>query len=211
MRLILVRHGSTANNAERRFTGQSDAPLSPLGLRQAQALATALAAEHFDLIVSSDLSRARATAELVVAHHHAPLCFDPDLREVAVGTWEGRDYEEVAAEDGATLARWEANSAAIAPPGGETIPRLRDRAAEAIARCEANYPAGRVLCVTHGALIGALLCHLLALPLRHRIKFRYDNAGITEVDLGAARGMLVRLNDTSHLRGISGAETSQVM
>ena len=56
MRLLVVRHGATANNAEGRFTGQTDMPMSPLGLRQAEAVADALAGERFDLIVASDLS-----------------------------------------------------------------------------------------------------------------------------------------------------------
>lgn len=211
MQLFLVRHGATVNNAERRFTGQSDAPLSPLGRLQAEALALALAAAPFDLILSSDLVRARQTAELIAARTPAPLRFDADLREVALGAWEGRAYAEVAATDGAALARWEADPAAAAPPGGESIAQLGERAARAIARCQAGYPTGRILCVTHGAFIGVLLCHLLGIPLTHRTQFRYDNAGLTELDLAARHGMLVRLNDTSHLRGLPTAETSQVM
>jgi broad specificity phosphatase PhoE len=211
MRLLLVRHGATANNAERRFTGQSDAPLSPLGQRQAEALAGVLADEPFDLILSSDLMRARQTAAIIAAHNPTPLRFDPDLREVALGEWEGRVYADVAATDGERLTRWEADPKAPAPPGGESIAQLGARAAGAIARCQAEYPTGRVLCVTHGAFIGALLCHLLGIPLAHRTQFRYDNAGITELDLAAAHGMLSRLNDTGHLRGLPAAETSQVM
>lgn len=212
MRLVLVRHGATANNAERRFTGQADVALSELGRRQAEALAAALADETFDLIVSSDLARARQTAELIAARHHARPRLDPDLREVDVGAWEGQVYAEVAAREGALLERWESDpDTPPAPGGGESFAQLRDRAARAVARAQMECPAGSVLCVTHGGLIGVLLCHLLGIPLTHRGQFRRDNAAITEVRLGAGPAVLTRLNDTCHLRGLDSAETSQVM
>src|SRR5262245_1233098 len=95
MRLLLARHGATRNNAEARYTGQSDIPLSSLGERQAEALAKRLFFVRLDAIVSSDLARARATAERVARRHTLPIQLDPDLREIALGAWEGSTYEEV--------------------------------------------------------------------------------------------------------------------
>ena len=69
MRLIVVRHGATFNNAEDRFTGQSDVPLSPIGERQALSVGAYLATDHLDVIVSSDLQRARITAQAVARYH----------------------------------------------------------------------------------------------------------------------------------------------
>ncbi|MGZ3679953.1 MAG: histidine phosphatase family protein, partial [Ktedonobacterales bacterium] len=85
MRLLIARHGATPNNAQARYTGQSDIALSALGERQAEALALALADEHFDGIVSSDLRRARATAEAIARYHDLALQMDADLREIAMG------------------------------------------------------------------------------------------------------------------------------
>lgn len=225
MRLMLVRHGATANNAQQRYTGHSDVPLSPLGLRQAAALAAALAAERFDLILSSDLARARQTVEAIIARNAAPLRLDADLREMAMGAWEGRTRAEAVALEPEAWARWWAQPDVSPPPGGETLLQLRDRTARAIDRCYTEHPAGSVLWVTHGGLIGVLLCHLLGIDLAHRWQFRCDNAGITELEVGPdrrdrgnpaprMRAILLRLNDTSHLKDLEGsdlAEPSQVL
>lgn len=211
MRLVLVRHGATANNLEQRFTGQTDAPLSAVGLRQAQALGEALAGERFDVIVSSDLLRARQTADAVAARNDAPLRVDADLREVALGTWEGMTRAEIAASAPEDWARWHAEPEAYAPPGGETVVQLRDRAVRALGRWQAEHTVGSVLWVTHGGVIGVLLCHALGIDLKHRGQFRRDNCAITELDIGKQRAVVVRLNETCHLRGLPGAERSQVL
>jgi broad specificity phosphatase PhoE len=220
MRLIVVRHGATANNAQQRYTGHSDVPLSPLGLRQAEALAAVLAAEPFDLILSSDLVRARQTVAGSAARNAAPLRLDADLREMAMGAWEGRTRAEAVALEPEAWARWRSHPDVSAPPGGETLLQLRDRAARAIDRCYAEHPVGKVLWVTHGGLIGVLLCHLLGIDLTHRRQFRRDNAGITELEVGPDRGerghpsprlraILLRLNDTSHLKGLEGSDGTE--
>ena len=101
MRLMLVRHGATANSAQQRYTGHSDIPLSPLRLRQAVVCAT----ETFDLILSSDLVRARQTVAASAARTAAPLRLEADLREMAMGAWEGRTRAEVVALAPAAWAR----------------------------------------------------------------------------------------------------------
>lgn len=213
MRLVLARHGATANNAERRYTGQSDVPLSALGMRQASALALALDHEPFDLILASDLLRARQTAEAIAGQSSRPFQLDADLREISMGAWEGCTHAEIAAAYPEALARWNANPLDIAPPEGETLVQFRDRIASALERCFAQHPGGRVLWVTHGGLIGVLLCHLLRMPLTQRWQFRRDNCALTEVDVQPDRlhGIVMRLNDTSHLRDVPTAEDSQVM
>lgn len=220
MRLVMVRHGATVNNIERRFTGHSDVPLSPLGLRQAEALATALAGERFDLILSSDLVRARQTAEPIARRNNAPLRLDADLREIAVGTWEGLTRAETAETDPDGLARWRAQPELYAPLGGETVLQLRDRAVRALNRCFAEHPEGRVLLVTHGGLMGVLFCHLLRIELTHRWQFRRDNAALTTVDIGVDMSpptgpeprlyaIIMHLNDTCHLKGVEDPESTE--
>ncbi|MGH2487291.1 MAG: histidine phosphatase family protein, partial [Ktedonobacterales bacterium] len=89
MRLLIVRHGATANNAEGHYTGQSAAPLSALGVRQVATLAERLAPVPLDAIITSDLPRAVATAQQIAAGHSCDLTLDPDLRELSLGDWEG--------------------------------------------------------------------------------------------------------------------------
>jgi len=211
MRLLIARHGATANNAQARYTGQSDAGLSALGAAQAEALAERLAGEHLDAIVSSDLARARATAESIAARHAGmPLRLDADLREVALGAWEGHTAAEAAALHPDAYARWQADAVDVAPPGGETVRAFQRRVVRALDRWRAEYPDGSVLWVTHGGVLGVLLCHLLGMDLARRGQFRRDNAALTELELHTAGyAILMRLNDTGHLAGLSGGELAE--
>jgi alpha-ribazole phosphatase len=211
MRLLLARHGATANNLEARFTGQSDVSLSPLGERQAEALGRRLAAEKLDAVISSDLSRARATAEAIVRYSRLTITIDQDLREISLGEWEGLTYAEIVERDPVRAAEWQADSLRVSPPGGETTYQFRDRLVRAFDRWRAIYPDAAVVWVTHGGVIGVLLCHLLGMDLGRRWQFRRDNAGITELDVGirtnrltpyeqaTTYAILMRLNDTRHL------------
>lgn len=211
MRLILVRHGATANNAEGRFTGQSDVPLSPLGVRQAEAVAGALATESLDAIVTSDLARARQTAERIAHRTGAPLELDANLREIGMGAWEGLTFADIQRDYPVEWAQWRERGQFFAPPGGESPDALLARANETLERCRRAHPAGAVLWVTHGGLIGAFVCRTLGMALRHRDQLRRDNAAISELALTEPRAMLVRLNETAHLRDLPRAERAQVM
>jgi alpha-ribazole phosphatase len=216
----MVRHGATANNAEARYTGQSDVPLCPLGERQAEAVAARLADMRLDAIISSDLVRARSTAEAIARFHQVPVLSDPDLREISIGEWEGLTYAEALQRDPELVAVWQSGgpeSLQVAPPGGETNLAFRDRLARALDRWRALYfrHEDTILWVTHGGVVGVLLCHLLGMDLTRRWQFRKDNAAITELEIGdgpvqassiAAASIpyaiLLRLNDTSHLAGV---------
>src|SRR6185437_6606991 len=98
--LLLVRHGETDWNAERRYQGHADVPLNDRGVEQARELAEQLAGERIDAIYSSDLSRAHATAEIVGERLGVPVVTDPDLREIDVGAVEGLTFEESRSFDG---------------------------------------------------------------------------------------------------------------
>lgn len=199
MRLIVARHGETLYNAQRRFTGQSDAPLSELGERQAEALGQRLSAIRLDVIVASDLQRARATAQAIARHHRLPVEEDADLREMAFGAWEGATYTEVLARDEALVQLWQSDPTLYAPPGGETVAQLHMRVAQALERWRGRYPRGTVLWAVHGGVIEVLLCHLLSVELQRRWEFRHHNASITEIDLGDEGTVVLRLNETQHL------------
>ena len=133
--LLLVRHGETDWNADGRLQGQTNRPLSEFGRRQAQRLADELAAEQLVAIYSSDLARARETAEIVGTRVGLPVTFDPDLREKDWGTWEGLTAVE---RDRVEFA-------------GESTEAHQDRILRALRRISDSHPAGgSVLVVTHG-------------------------------------------------------------
>ena len=198
MRLLLARHGATPNNMEARYTGQADVELSASGTYQAKLLGTRLTKETLDAIVSSDLHRTRATAQAIAHYHGLPVWEDADLREFALGAWEEVPFAEVKARDGALLERWRSDPENYAPPGGETGTQVRDRVVGALERWQKAYPKGTVLWVTHGGLIGVLLCHLLGMDMSRRNQFHISNASITDLKLGGHFAILTCFNDTTH-------------
>lgn len=204
MRLVVVRHGATANNLAAQFTGQLDVPLSPLGERQALALATALAQERFDALISSDLQRACATLSPLAEALEQPFRRDPALREISVGVWEGQTGVAVREHYPGEIERWE-TSETYAPEGGETLAAFRARIVGALERTRSEFPDGSVLWLTHGGVIGMLLCHVLGMSIQRRWQFRADNTAVFEFDVGADYCIVMRANDTAHLRAETAA------
>lgn len=203
LRLLLARHGSTPNNMEARYTGQSDVELSASGAYEAKLLGARLSIETLDAIVSSDLRRTRATAQAIAQYHELPVWEDADLREFALGAWEEVSYAEVKARDPVQLENWRSDPENNAPPGGETGAEVRARIIRALERWQEVYPKGTVLWVTHGGTIGVLLCYLLDMDLSRRNQFHTSNASITELKLGGHFAILKYFNDTAHLRDVN--------
>ena len=106
-RILFIRHAESTWNVDRRWQGQADPPLSALGLRQAESLAESLATESpgLDVLATSDLARARRTAEAVGRRLSLPLRLEPRLRELDVGSWSGLRPEQVEELEPETLAR----------------------------------------------------------------------------------------------------------
>lgn len=211
MRLVVVRHGATANNLAAQFTGQSDVPLSALGEQQALALAASLANERFDALISSDLQRARATLAPLAELLEQPVRLDAALREIGVGVWEGQSGAAVRAQYPGAIERWE-SSETYAPEGGEAVVAFRERIVDALERTCREFSGGSVLWMTHGGVLGVLLCHMLGMDIQRRWQFRRDNTAIFEFDVGADYCIVMRANDITHLRDLNlAAEQAQVL
>lgn len=150
-RLVLARHGRTAWNADGRFQGHSDPPLDSTGRQQALELAAQLAPFGPDLVISSDLIRARSTAQRVVAASGADFEIDPDLREVYLGGWEGLNRDEAQAEFPEEFLAWSSGSP-VRRGGGETTDEAGRRAASAIGEAMGGEP-GLVVVVSHGLVL----------------------------------------------------------
>jgi 2,3-bisphosphoglycerate-dependent phosphoglycerate mutase len=148
--IFLARHGETDWNAEQRWQGQRDTPLNERGRAQARGLAQRLADIPFAAVYSSDLSRARETADIVSAGRRLPIRVDPRLREIDVGSWEGLTSEEV---DGRERR------------DGESLDAFRARVLAAIEEIGAAHDGANVLVVAHGGCARTLQRHLLGEPL----------------------------------------------
>jgi alpha-ribazole phosphatase len=174
--LILIRHGETAWNVEGRYQGQSDVSLNARGKAQIAALGERLRLEKIDQIYSSDLARAVETAQVVAGASDAPLIFDPRLREIDQGEWEGRLLEEIKAADPEAYARRRGDPTNLAPPGGETVGQVQKRVLEALKEILSRHQQGTVAIVSHGLALAIVKIHLEGRPIDEVWHFIPPNA-----------------------------------
>jgi probable phosphoglycerate mutase len=194
----LVRHGESTWNAERRFQGSWDAPLSTRGQAQARALAGALADQRFSALYTSPLARARDTARVCGARLGLEPVEVPDLREIGLGEWEGETVDEVVAREADRYQAWLRTPADHPPPGGEPVPALQGRVHRVLEAWAARHAGERLLAVAHGGVIASALVGFLGLGLNGLWQVRLENASITRVVLPGGR--LLGVNDVSHWR-----------
>lgn len=156
-RILLIRHGETTWNAEKRWQGWADSPLSELGRRQAVEAADAVG--QVDAIVASDLQRAAETARIISELIGiGPVMTEAGLRERDVGEWSGLLRAEIEERYPGALAAWSADPAAV-PPGGETNDAILERVRAALVRVAAAWDGAEVLAVSHGGVIRLLERH----------------------------------------------------
>ena len=195
----LVRHGETTWNAAGRWQGQAESPLSDLGREQARLLALRLAGIRFDLVATSDLSRARDTAIEVAARldGRPDPVLDARLREIHVGTLSGLTTLEAQARN---LVRH--RDFHDPHEGGESRHDVTLRAGAFLAEAAERYAGGRVLAVTHGGTIRGAVGHALGEP-QSTILAEFGGVGntaITRLLVGpGGRGRMLVFNDTAHL------------
>jgi glucosyl-3-phosphoglycerate phosphatase len=163
VRLVLWRHGQTDFNAERRFQGQTDVPLNAEGRRQAARAARHIAALRPAAIFSSDLVRASATAAALARLTGLPVQLDKDLRERSGGSWEGLTDTEIQERYPESYALW-------APPDGESVSAVAERAAAALERIADSLDGGALaVVVSHGAALGMGTARLLGISVADRV------------------------------------------
>jgi probable phosphoglycerate mutase len=146
--LILVRHGETDWNLERRWQGHADPGLNDTGRRQAVELAARFASTSVDALYSSDLARARETADVIGESLGLPVSLDPRLREVDVGEWSGLTTAEIELRHPDGLERRRRGGTGWT--NGESYEAMGERVLEALRAIASSHPAGRVVVVTHG-------------------------------------------------------------
>jgi probable phosphoglycerate mutase len=202
--ILLIRHGETAWNAERRLQGHLDIPLNEEGERQARLLAGALAHEPIDLLVSSDLGRARQTAQAVAALRGMPLQIEPGLRERCYGGFEGLLYSEIEQRFPAEFAAWQARDIdAILPDGkncGETFRQFYARATEAILGLARMHPGRTLALVAHGGVLECAYRMAGNLPLETPRDFKVYNASVNRFRVDGGKLVLESWGEVSHLR-----------
>ncbi|WP_425060756.1 Phosphoserine phosphatase 1 [Sporomusa carbonis] len=198
-RLILVRHGETLWNLERKYQGHSDIALTDKGLRQAKLVAERLNGEKVDAVYASDLSRALKTAECIAARHNLTVNVVPELREIKFGEWEGLNYEQITERWPGLLGKLWSTPDEIQIPGGETFHQLKERAYTAIKKIVDTHPGQTVVVVAHGGTIGTILCAMLDIHLNHVWSIRQDNTAVNIIDYYDGRPVINLINCVRHL------------
>ena len=176
--LWLVRHGQTNWNLTGRWQGQAaDAPgLNDTGHKQALAIREQLEDIKFAAVYSSDLLRARQTAELITESFGMTITLEPRLREINLGDWEGMLSEDIEANYPQEMAERLRNPFCTHAPNGESPSEVTDRVLTAISEICDKYSDGAVLIVAHGVSLAVIICHSQGIPMEDIYQHIPDNA-----------------------------------
>jgi len=201
--LIVIRHGETAWNRERRLQGQIDIPLNDTGRAQARALAEALTGEPIDAVYSSDLGRAMETATPLAQALGLRVRAEPRLRERCYGALENMTYAEVAEKRPEDFARWQARVPDFAPPGGESLREFHERAVEAALSLARRHPGERIAVVAHGGVLDCLYREATGMTLEAPRQHELLNASVNRLRCDSANLTLLQWADVSHLEALT--------
>lgn len=203
MNILLVRHGETPWNREGRYQGRTDIPLSETGQAQVKALGQRLAHLPIHIAYASPLSRAKNTAEAILAGRTVPLWLDAGLLEISHGEWEGKLASDVEISHAEMFGVWRTSPGRHSPagPGAETLGDVEARAWTVLEKaCRELGPNDTALIAAHDAVNRVILCRVLGIPLERVWSFRQAPASLN-VLAGASLDELqvVRMNDSEHV------------
>lgn len=196
--ILLVRHGLTNWNAEKRWQGHADIPLNKKGIAQAEALATRLADWPIQTIYTSDLKRASMTADAIGHAINVSPIPDPRWRERDVGVFSGRTTSEIREMFPEVWS--EQTSGVLNPPDGEYYLDLFRRASLAFDAIRAKHHGEMIAIVSHGGTLYNVVLHVLGIPPEHYGRFSFDNASLSIITINERGARLTLLNDTCHLQ-----------
>ena len=210
MRLLLIRHAQSSANAERRFQGHLDVPLSEHGLRESALLAERLAGLAIDAIYSSPLQRARRTAELAAERIGLDIHERPALIERDVGAISGLTREEVVERFPEFIPAYLDERGSRPIPGFEPDDAFEERVLNGLEAIISAHVNETVAVFTHGGVIGVFCRQTLGMPALRPSPFAIDNTAVSTFDVLDGefdprfrnRVRVVAMNDTCHLDGL---------
>ncbi len=193
MQIFLLRHGETDWNRQGRCQGSSDIDLNETGHRQAGEVAAHLSRRRIHAVYSSDLRRARQTAEIVGRPHEAPVNIEPDLRELDHGEMEGLTFIEVREKFEGFIERWRSEPAAVRLPGGERLMDVDRRVWSALNRIVENHDGeDAIVVVSHSFPILATLCRISRTPLNQYRTFHLKPCDFSHLCFTPSGGWEIR-------------------
>ena len=205
--LIAIRHGETDWNKEGRFQGHLNSDLNPAGVAQARALGERLAAERFDLLLSSDLGRALQTASAVAGRTGHEIVVEPCLRERRLGIFQGLTPAEVQTRYPEEYARFRSHDPEYVIPEGESMRQLLERSVACFTALAVRHAGLTLVAVTHGGVLAMLYRHSNAMSLQAPRDFPLHNTGVNRFRHQQGAWQLQSWGDIAHLeRALDDAE-----
>jgi probable phosphoglycerate mutase len=201
--VILVRHAESTWNAESRWQGQADPPLSETGRAQAQHVARRLRSEPIAALYSSDLGRALETAQAIGQALGLLPRPEPRLREIDLGLWAGMTRFEIAERYPEEFVAWQEHKP-VRAGGGETFLEMQERVVGVLDEIVAAHPGETIAVVTHGGVVTALRSHIQGMPMSAELFEGVPpnrNTALTIVRYHDGRPEITLLMDASHLPG----------
>lgn len=205
-RLVVVRHGETAWNVDKRIQGHTDIELNARGRWQAERLAEALAGEGLQAVYSSDLRRAADTAAAVGRASGCPVAHDTGLRERAFGDFEGVTFDEIQRRWPDAAARWRRREPGFGPGGGERLSDFFERCVGTALRLAARHPGQVIALVAHGGVLDCLYRAATRIELDAPRTWQLANASINRLLHAEGALVLVGWNDGAHLEAAAAAD-----
>lgn len=210
-KIVFIRHIQAEGNLFRVMQGHWDGEATALGLRQAEALARRFRAVPFDAIYTSDLSRARLTAEALHRGRGVPLIADPRLRELNMGAWEGRFFGDLKHERPSEIRQFLLRDEDWCVPGAESYADVAKRTRAALEEILRAHEGGRVAVVSHGVAIRALLASVLELDTADpRALPIGGNTAVSQLSWENGAFSVDFLGDCSHLEAALAPEWESV-
>lgn len=200
--LIIIRHGETAWNLEDRMQGHSDSDLTPLGVRQAEAVAARLADERIDAIHASDLGRATRTAGVLAQAKGLTVVPEPSLRERNMGIFQGMAFPEIRQRHPDEYAQFASRRPEYVIPSGESMTQCHDRVIAGLQAIADRYPGRKLAIVTHGGPLSAAFRHTMGLPVNSTRHWSLFNASINRFAVQEKTWQLILWGDLTHLDGL---------
>lgn len=201
--VYFIRHGQSTANLSQCFAGFIDVSLTDLGRKQAACTAEFMADIPLSAVYSSDLSRAYDTACAVAEKHGLTVQTNPNLREINAGAWEGKPFDELMRNDEA-FRHWCREIGTATCTDGESVCKLQERVANAVADIVARHPDESVCIVAHGTPIRVLTALWTGTPLLHLHTVPWaSNASVTKVEFSSPRdGRVVVADMHEHLKDL---------
>lgn len=200
--LFVVRHGETLWNQQGLLQGHLDSPLSELGVNQANALAEYFSKCDWDLIVSSDLTRAVRTAEIIKGASDKQVLTDNRLRERNLGIVQGLTVKEFGEKYHEESVKFNEGGADYAIPGGESIGQRFKRSITCIKELAERYKGNKIIIVTHGGVLDGVFRFTVKIPLNQARTFSLFNASVNTIQIQDDSWNIVTWGYVEHLRAL---------